>query len=925
MDRRNFLKMMSILSGSAAYSCSLKQNPKKLIPYMVPADDGIVPGEPQFVSTTCIECPAGCGLQVRTRDGIPVKLEGHPDHPDNAGTLCLRGQASLERLYSPDRLQSPMARQEDGTFNVVTWEQATEKIEFAADAYAGRKGAYWSGRTTGSLSNLIDEYCEEYGITRVPEFERYGQAPLRAAYQSLLGRSEVPYFDLAASDLLLTFGAGIIETFVQPVRFAREVAELLDRDVAWHHFEPHISITGTAATRRHVLAPDAPPVLISYLLRTVSARRPLPAAWMALVPDFTAKQVAAATGIPVATLSELVKSIGGAKRPLVISGDSAVVGESGFQTALFTAMAQFAWGAVGTSVDFARGEQVSQLGTPADALELRARLVADEVGLFFVSRIHDVSYIPGMNEAVGKAGFTVVLSDFMTPVAQLADLILPVSHSLESWGDVAPRGGLSGAICQTMKPLHDTRGEGDIVLGLMRREESYQEYLAQQWEGRAASWLETAFEVKPVLATEISLAGEVPALPPITLDQCKPDGAWLVVAPSLRFFDGRSSPLKVLHEIPEPLSSVSYGAYVSISEEDAEEQGVSNGDEVVVESAAGPLSLPARIQVGLPRRRYVVDALSAGTLPLATVLPHSGELLQVFGEASLHRTGDHIGLATLAGSNKEGEERGMLPRTYHDEHHHHEGEESLFPDHPHDTYRWGMVIDLDKCTGCSACVAACYLENNVAVVGPKEHLRGREMSWLRIEPFIQRNGEVEMLPIMCQQCDHAPCETVCPVFATYHSPEGLNAQVYNRCVGTRYCANNCPYKVRRFNWFEHERKEPYDKMLNPDVSDRPSGVMEKCSFCLQRIRRAKDLAKDEDRIVRDGEVVPACAQTCPSGAVSFGNLMDDGAKVSILVRSSRAFRVLEGLGTRPAVIYLKNRNANLEQGAGPSEGEPHEG
>ena len=236
-----------------------------------------------------------------------------------------------------------------------------------------------------------------------------------------------------------------------------------------------------------------------------------------------------------------------------------------------------------------------------------------------------------------------------------------------------------------------------------------------------------------------------------------------------------------------------------------------------------------------------------------------------------------------------------------------------------------MVIDLDKCSGCSACVAACYVENNVAVVGEKEHLRGREMSWLRLEPFIQRNGEVEILPMMCQQCDHAPCETVCPVFATYHNPEGLNAQVYNRCVGTRYCANNCPYKVRRFNWFEHERQEPYDRMINPDVSDRPSGVMEKCSFCLQRIRLAKDVAKDEDRIVRDGEVVPACAQTCPAGAISFGNLMDPDSRVAILAQHVRAFRALEGLGTRPAVIYLKKSKANLEQEAVAEEGEPHKG
>jgi molybdopterin-containing oxidoreductase family iron-sulfur binding subunit len=215
-----------------------------------------------------------------------------------------------------------------------------------------------------------------------------------------------------------------------------------------------------------------------------------------------------------------------------------------------------------------------------------------------------------------------------------------------------------------------------------------------------------------------------------------------------------------------------------------------------------------------------------------------------------------------------------------------------------------MVIDLAKCTGCSACVAACYIENNVPVVGRAAQLRGREMSWIRVQPYAGAERDLRFVVMLCQHCDHAPCETVCPVFATYHSPEGLNAQIYNRCVGTRYCSNNCPYKVRRFNWFPHARLGSMAMLVNPEVSDRPKGVMEKCSFCVQRIRAAKDRAKDEGRRVRDGEVVPACAQTCPTGAITFGSLMDPGSQVSRLARSERVFRVLEALGTEPAVHYL---------------------
>ncbi|MEJ2537219.1 MAG: 4Fe-4S dicluster domain-containing protein [Calditrichia bacterium] len=203
------------------------------------------------------------------------------------------------------------------------------------------------------------------------------------------------------------------------------------------------------------------------------------------------------------------------------------------------------------------------------------------------------------------------------------------------------------------------------------------------------------------------------------------------------------------------------------------------------------------------------------------------------------------------------------------------------------------------------------MENNIPIVGEKEHLKGREMSWIRLEPFVEKET-IEFVPMLCQQCDNAPCEPVCPVYAAYHNPEGLNVQVYNRCVGTRYCSNNCPYKVRRFNWFDHLLPEPLDKMYNPDLSVRGRGIMEKCTFCIQRIRAAKDHAKDEGRLVADGEITPACAQTCPTNAITFGNLKDEKSKVYQLAHSDRAYRALEELGTEPAVNYLRKKEGKHE-------------
>jgi len=222
--------------------------------------------------------------------------------------------------------------------------------------------------------------------------------------------------------------------------------------------------------------------------------------------------------------------------------------------------------------------------------------------------------------------------------------------------------------------------------------------------------------------------------------------------------------------------------------------------------------------------------------------------------------------------------------------------------------RWGMVIDTDRCTGCAACMAACHAENNIQTVGEVEAAKGRAMHWIRIERYYE--GEfpdikVRFQPVMCQQCGHAPCEPVCPVYATYHTPEGLNAMVYARCIGTRYCANNCPYTVRFFNWFSPDFPQPLERQLNPDVSVRSAGIMEKCTFCVQRIQGAQDVAKDEDREVRDGEIRTACSQSCPAEAIVFGDLDDPESRVSELAEQARATRLLEDLSTEPSVIYMR--------------------
>jgi molybdopterin-containing oxidoreductase family iron-sulfur binding subunit len=819
-----------------------------------------------------------------------------------------------------------MAR-DGGKLRPISWEDAFSRVAGAlkSSREKGRKNLFLSGRTTGSLSRLADAACERLGVERLPGYEVYSHTAEKEANGLLFGEKDLPHYRIEEADFLLTVGADLLETYVTPVAYTRKISSArAGGDFLWYHVEPHMSLTGANADRRYAVAPGREKLLLSFLLREVLEKKSpkvrLPGELLAAFPRATASAVSGDTGIPPESLKEIADRLAAAKRPLVIAGGVGTAQAGGLEVASAAALIQWVTGAIPERVDFARSGNYRAVGTLRDMEKLSARMGGGEAGVVFLFRTNPVFSLPprlAFRESLKKADLSVGMGEFLDETVREADLVLPLSHSLESWGDVEPRRGVVSLLQPVLPPLHDTLSDGDALLGLlgkatgMRSDGGYKDLLAAAWEKRLGEagrnrLLEKGYVEETPPKKAVSLDGRRAASALRGAGPTEKTGVpVLFLTPSLRTFDGRSRILPILSEIPDPLTTITYGPWISVSEETATRSGLRDRDEVTVASGDWKAVLPVKVQPGLPGGVFVVyrDAIPA---PPIRTDPRTGGPVDTIEGVGITKTGKTVEIPILSGSFSQ-QGRGLIPDPVHlDEERRRLKRWTLYPEHEHKEYRWAMAVDLERCNGCAACVAACHVENNVPVAGKVDHLKGREMSWLRIEPFYEK-GEVEFLPMLCQQCDNAPCESVCPVFAAYHNPEGLNVQVYNRCVGTRYCSNNCPYKVRRFNWWQHRWPEPTDRMRNPDVQVREVGMMEKCTFCIQRIRAAKDKARDEARKVRDGEFTTACAQSCPTGALTFGNILDVESKVSRLARSGRAYRVFEFLGTEPSVHYLRGK------------------
>jgi len=948
--RRSFLKAAGFTFAAAVAAGCSRPPAINSLPYVQQPEGGLVAGRPVLYGSTCNACEARCGLLVTTRDGRPVKIEGNPDHPLSSGSTCAVGQASILGLYDGERLQYPIRQGERST-----WSDVDKEITAALERIRQQGGAVrllTPTITSPTTAALIAAFLGSFKNARHVSYDAISASAILDAHALTHGARILPRYRFDRADVIVSFDADFLGTWISPVEFTRGYSSRRRVDErspskSYHvQIESRMSLTGSNADQRLRVAPGEMGHLVTHLAahlvdKAAILLKPAELAPSPLQPKLNA-------------IAERLQAAG--KRGLVISSSQDV------RVQVLCNLINDAIGAYGTTLDLDRPSYQRQ-GSDSELIELREELKRGAVQALIIAGanpIYDLPDAAALTSDLRRVPLLVSTAERIDETASLAHFVCPDHHYLESWSDAEPVSGVVSLTQPTILPLHDTRslleslsawttGTPRPALDLVRDHWEHVIYprakVSEPFEKFWAQTLERGVaEIAPRESKPRTF--ELKAVRPILRsEELAPNTFALELYPKIGMLDGRHGHNAWLHELPDPVTKVTWDNYACFSPAAARRLGVADGDIVrITADGVPPLELPAFVQPG-QHDASIAIALGygrAGTDRFAKVGPPWFEARPPIGLVGVNasafvatadntrrytgravtvvKTGrTHPLASTQIHHSLEGME-GQEPRPIVQEMtlaqlaaaavQPRETEGDLWPtDHPSTGHRWGMSIDLNTCTGCSACVIACQSENNIPVVGQDEVRRQREMHWIRIDRYYSGSDdepEVDHQPMMCQHCEHAPCETVCPVLATVHSDEGLNEQIYNRCVGTRYCANNCPYKVRRFNWFDYPHEDRLQNLVfNPNVTVRSRGVMEKCTFCVQRIEETRIEARRLGKPIADGDIKTACQQVCPADAIVFGDLNDPKSRVSALGQSNRAYRVLEDLNTRPAVRYLK--------------------
>jgi molybdopterin-containing oxidoreductase family iron-sulfur binding subunit len=947
VSRRGFMKLMGASLALAGLAGCTKQPDEPIYAYVKQPEDLIL-GKPNYFATAHPFVTGAVPLLVKSDQYRPIKIDGNPEHPYNLGSSDPFTQATLLDLYDPDRSQHVTYRGENRE-----WAEFAIGLRAKVASTKDGTGIYFLSETITSPT-LARQWKEVQAAYPKATLVQYDPAIAGTA----LGKGLSVQYSLAEADVIVSLDADFLSgaSFPGFHKLVREYAarrkdpEKLNR---LYSIESSPTTTGLKAEHRLGLRASEIPAFAAELAKAVGVVGvEAPAySWTAVQKKF------------LAAVAKDLKAHAG--KSVVIGGEQQDASLAALALAINSAL-----GNVGKTA-FVSDEPVNPL--PSDQAAGMKALVADlnagKVDWLIILNANPIYSAPADLEfaaAFEKAKLVAHLGSHVDETGQIAHWHIPAAHFLESWSDARAYDGTVSIVQPMIDPLYGGKTAHHFFQALLNEpglspydavRETWKPLIKGDFEtgwrkALHAGWIEdTSFE--KTAAAKI----DIPKVP----TPSSKDSLEIIFRPDPNVYDGRWSNVGWLQELPKPVTNLSWDNAALVSGATLTKLGLEEDDIVELTVEGRKVKAPVLVAPGHPDNsvtvylgygRQFAGRVGSGAgfnayLIRTAAAPFyaTGSIKKVEGKWGVAVTKSHFQdhRSKAFGGQGNGDnsleadeainERGIIRYATLDEYKANPGfanegpghektdiNNTMFPNWEYKENAWGMSIDMNSCTGCNACIVSCYAENNIAVVGKQQVRIGRNMQWLRIDTYFEGDlaaPRAHFQPMACQHCENAPCEQVCPVGATVHTPEGLNAMVYNRCVGTRYCSNNCPYKVRRYNFLLYSdfETESLKLLRNPDVSVRSRGVMEKCSYCVQRISAAKIDADKENRPVRDGEVVTACQQACPASAISFGNLNDKQSQIAKLHADERSYQVLADLNTRPRTKYVAavlNPNSELQ-------------
>ena len=970
-SRRKFFALVGASAALAAAGCNYRDK-GEIIPYTHKPEE-ITLGKPAYYASTCTACPNACGILIKTREGRPIKIDGNPDHPVSKGKICTKGHADILNLYDPERLAHPVKKGSDGSFNKTDWVRVNDEIMGILDSSRGKEIALITHSIVSpTAKKVLDDFITKYPNTKVYSYELFNEQNRLSAWKKSYGSTNIPLIKWNEAKVILALESDFLGTEGNKIENARLYSEGRNVDDLknfnkLYAVEGNMSLTGMNADVRIKLRPDAQQEFVLSLINDVRSNN-----------SNSLKSFGSKYNIPFKKLNNLLKDIRANK------GKSIIYAGRTLPENVHLAV-NYLNDIIGASALYrndSREYSVSSLVNKDELNSLISSMTKGNVAAVIHFDTNPVFHLPsdyGYENAIKKVPAVITLTHSNNETTAVSNYVLPINHGLESWGDAKTRTGFYSLQQPVILPLLETRQKEAILLtwlsgtSVTYNLDLYRNYLIAKWKNNIYPNLNSKLNfdqfwngalhdgvvIEPALNTNLE-SGQIfgtlntsslngtNSLPPLL-------GYALALKEGYAVGDGRFSNNGWLNELPNPVSKIVWDNYASISMKTASDLNVKTNDLIEISSGNRKLKIPVNIQPGCADNTITIElgygrtnsgTISDGVGFNANIMQSKDSALSpwLFNNVNVKKAGGSYPLAVTQefhafdkGLTKDAAQKRNIIREgtveeykknpdFLNEDREEVDNTSIYPPHTemNKGVKWAMSVDLNKCLGCGECVISCYSENNIPVVGKEQVSKGRNMQWLRVDRYYSGNPEepeVSQQLMLCQHCDDAPCENVCPVAATTHSPDGLNQMVYNRCVGTRYCSNNCPYKVRRFNYFNfrdhfndgYQQSPIFDLVFNPEVTVRSRGVMEKCTFCVQRIMEAREDASRENKPLKGSDVHTACQDACITTAIHFGDMNDPSSEINKYRNHKLGYHVLENLNTRPNVTYIaKLRNTDKD-------------